>query len=70
MYTINKNNEEIPIEEVHLDDLYDLLNKYDKIYPYTDSISKWSRKWVTVLDNEIKIRRRKDKLKKIINNVL
>ena len=70
MYTINKNNKEIPIEDVDINDLYHLRHKYAKLFPYNKTISNWGRKWVTVLDNEINIRNRKDKLKKIISNVL
>ena len=69
MYTINKDNKKVPIEDVDIDDLYYLLNKYNKMFPITAPIDRWKKKWVTILDNEINIRKRKDKLKKIISNV-
>ena len=69
MYTINKDNKEIPIEDVDIEHLYYLRNRHGSFYPWNKQVAKYNKKWFTILNNEINIRNRKDKINKIISNV-
>jgi len=69
MYTINKKGKEIPIEDIDIDDLYYLRDKYIKMISWNKNVDRYKQKWVTILKHEIKVRDRKDKIKKIVSNV-
>jgi len=69
MYTINKKGKEIPIEDIDIDDLIYLRDKYIKMISWNKNVDRYKQKWVTILKHEIKVRDRKDKIKKIVSNV-